>query len=65
MPGAQGTRDFVAISPRSATRAFRLSRTSPGLRGGEKKLAHAAKGLDGGTRPPVTMWMDHSRSLLV
>src|SRR5262249_21603829 len=49
-------RDFVAISPRSATLACRAS-------GGRevKKVAHAAKGLDGRTCPAVTMWMDHSQ----
>src|SRR5262245_41431768 len=53
-------RDFVAISPRSATLAFRSSGG-----GAEKKVAHAAKGLDDRTCPAVTMWMDQSQWLLI
>jgi hypothetical protein len=61
-------RNIAAIGDSRVSLQRRLSqirRTSPGFGREEKKVAHAAKGLDGRACLAVTMWMDHSQLLLV
>jgi hypothetical protein len=54
-------RNIAAIGDARVSLKRRLSR----IRRRGEKVARAAKGFDGRTCLAVTMWMDHSQSLLV